>query len=592
MEEKEWFLYVVDHHEGPFTIDEIRKLVKKGEAAASSYVWKEGYEDWVIMTDATEFGMGTPKSDGHGTPSFVLTPTPAPTPTPVAATPVSQPLEATAPEPVPIASVSAGDVKSSDSVWCLNSRKIFSGPHSIKTIVRKVNDGEVSIRDSVWREGWSSFTPIESIPEFMGSVKTTSSTNAKNLKVNKTSSNAEALGMTGGPSTRVYKWYKSTKFLLLSVVVTLVAVYQGLATGFLNPTLETLKIKQQVAALRLTPIPFEKSDELLAEVTSSIKPLIAMGLALLPESARTWMSSVEIPEGMAPQDAETLREISQSGLGNGIRVASAMLEGDEFNPSFVIMSNALDGSSFTVVLRGKEGTLLNALSYEHTVYVDINKSMARTSRFTYDTNKPLPKGEYTLIVYESPQQQNEKAALSFANLSKRQVPAGVPEGKVAFVVDSYFLGGKKDETYQQRLKEFNDRVKARLSQETQELAQLIDTIESIANESAQKFFSLSSAPANAKRLAEWQRYRQKYGKLSAQIKVKLDQVPGTNRSNEYMLPQIYRKLLQTYELTERLHQLETAYIEKGGKMDAIKEQAGQATTAFHDLRQSITRLAK
>src|SRR5579871_4906733 len=71
MEDKEWFLYVVDHHEGPFTIDEIRQKVKKGAARTSSYVWKNGLEDWMLMADMTEFGPGTANSDGHGAFTFL-----------------------------------------------------------------------------------------------------------------------------------------------------------------------------------------------------------------------------------------------------------------------------------------------------------------------------------------------------------------------------------------------------------------------------------------------------------------------------------------------------------------------------------------
>lgn len=552
MEEKEWFLYVVDHHEGPFSIEEIQKLVKGGEALASSYVWKEGYEDWVMMSDATEFGLGQAKSDGHGTPGFVV-----------------RRSQKASPQPL-VAAVTAGDVSPSDSVWCLSSRKIFSGPHSMKTIVRKINDGEVSIRDSVWRESWTALVPIESIPEFMADVKAMSSTDGQSLNT-KAGSNAQALGMTGRPSTRVYKWYKSRKFMFFSMVVVLFCFYQGLATGLLNPVLDALKVKEKVASLALTPIATDKFITIGRKATVAIKPWFEKGLTFLPENIRSFLSSVEVPAGMLPNDAETLREISLMSPKNGSRVATAMLEGDEFNPSFIVMSNAIDGTKLTVILRGKEGTLLNASGYESTANVEINKSVGQTQRFTYETNKPLPKGEYVLSVHTPTEQQGEKPAL---------------------VVDTYFLGGKKDETYQQRLKEFNERNKARLEQEAQGLKQITDTIESMANESAEKFFALSASRAASKNQVEWQRYHQRYAKLSAQIKGQLDQVAGLERAGQYSSPLIYRKLLQTYELTERLHGLETAYIEKGGTMDVIKTQANQVAVSFRELKQSMTRLIK
>ncbi|MEK6705594.1 MAG: DUF4339 domain-containing protein [Bdellovibrionota bacterium] len=55
IEEKKWFLYMADHHEGPFSLEEIKGKLSEGRASTLSYVWKEGMPDWQVMSDLTDF---------------------------------------------------------------------------------------------------------------------------------------------------------------------------------------------------------------------------------------------------------------------------------------------------------------------------------------------------------------------------------------------------------------------------------------------------------------------------------------------------------------------------------------------------------
>jgi hypothetical protein len=56
-QEKVWFLYVVDHHEGPFTIEEIKQKIKNKQALPTSYVWREPMNDWATIDSLEEFGF-------------------------------------------------------------------------------------------------------------------------------------------------------------------------------------------------------------------------------------------------------------------------------------------------------------------------------------------------------------------------------------------------------------------------------------------------------------------------------------------------------------------------------------------------------
>lgn len=582
MEQKEWFLYVVDHHEGPFTEDEIKKLVKNGEAKDTSFVWKEGMADWVMMNNITEFGPGSAQSDGHGPFSFITNMLPGKKPEP----------KITAQNGPDIS-----DVNASDSIWCLNSKRQFSGPHSLKTIIRKINDGEVQVTDTVWKEGWSSFVSITSIPGFMSQVQPDAITGKvekkKSLFSFGTGGSAAALGLGGKSSVRSQRWYNSTAFKTLLVMTLLVGLYHNLVTGQLDSVLDRAPgTKEKVKALQLPPIPFDKAIEAAGTTKEFILSTVQKNISLLPEPVRGWVSTLQLPEGLSAHDVENLREVAFADLKQGARVATALPIGDEINPAFIIVTNLPDGTSFQVTLRGKEGTLLNATGFEKSATVEVTKHIGMTPRFYFDTNKPLPKGEYSLTVFESDKQPSVSAAEALATtVPPKAAPASIPRGKVAFAIDAQFLGGKKDATYVQRIKEFNDRILARRASEALELKQLALLMEQITNESATKFQTLMGKAATPRRKSEWGSYHANYQKLSEQIKGVLSKLTPEGRK-QLALPQHYAMLESTYQLTERLHQTETEILEKNGKIEALNDLAQQTSDALLSLKAEIDKLIK
>jgi hypothetical protein len=55
--DKKWFIYVNDHHEGPFTVTEVNEKKKIGLVADQSYVWCEGMNDWNMLTEVKELSQ-------------------------------------------------------------------------------------------------------------------------------------------------------------------------------------------------------------------------------------------------------------------------------------------------------------------------------------------------------------------------------------------------------------------------------------------------------------------------------------------------------------------------------------------------------
>ncbi len=60
-EQKKWFVYVNDHHDGPYSVEQLREQKERGLLKPETYVWSEGMGDWDSLSqfpelmDAMEF---------------------------------------------------------------------------------------------------------------------------------------------------------------------------------------------------------------------------------------------------------------------------------------------------------------------------------------------------------------------------------------------------------------------------------------------------------------------------------------------------------------------------------------------------------
>jgi hypothetical protein len=59
--EKKWFIYVKDHHEGPFSVAEILEGVRTGRFAEPAYVWHQQLPDWMSIHDLPDFQVKPPE---------------------------------------------------------------------------------------------------------------------------------------------------------------------------------------------------------------------------------------------------------------------------------------------------------------------------------------------------------------------------------------------------------------------------------------------------------------------------------------------------------------------------------------------------
>jgi len=71
--EKKWYIYMSDHHEGPYSLADLQQKMILGEATSGSYVWAEGMADWAQMTEIPVFeSLLRPEKVSMFQPNFAL----------------------------------------------------------------------------------------------------------------------------------------------------------------------------------------------------------------------------------------------------------------------------------------------------------------------------------------------------------------------------------------------------------------------------------------------------------------------------------------------------------------------------------------
>lgn len=60
MTEQKWFIYINDHHEGPFTPEQILEGIAQSRFPKQAFVWAEGMADWLPIEQVPDFQVEAP----------------------------------------------------------------------------------------------------------------------------------------------------------------------------------------------------------------------------------------------------------------------------------------------------------------------------------------------------------------------------------------------------------------------------------------------------------------------------------------------------------------------------------------------------
>lgn len=67
--QKKWFVYLTDHHEGPFSLAELQTQMEQGSITPKHYVWCQGMPDWKIMAEVEAFEALLQPQPAHEAPT-------------------------------------------------------------------------------------------------------------------------------------------------------------------------------------------------------------------------------------------------------------------------------------------------------------------------------------------------------------------------------------------------------------------------------------------------------------------------------------------------------------------------------------------
>jgi hypothetical protein len=466
--EKRWFVYIGDHHEGPLSAGEVFDRKQKGQVTPESYVWREGMADWLMLSQVQE---------------------------------LNQALEALNPP--------------ADSV---------------------------------------SETPAatESTPKVEPTEEAESQISMKSVKKSKNIDTNDQQKKRGGILGKLF-------FALISLI------------GFLG-----------VLGIGVLAIGSRTSD---TSLHSRIRPIIQQIVEKAP-FLRPVFRFVPTLSDIKPQELTELESTRNSSYETEARIGIALSNADPNRPAFYVSTNLPHRTRFDVILVGESETLLNRLQFSAQNTLVTSNGLGKSETFLMDGGQPIPKGEYTVHVFESAEQEEAiKNEIGSIAPSKPQgaAPAGVPASTRFLVSKKYFLGGDRDETYLTRLKAFHESIKEKADKELAELRQFTETLilqqNSMTSEFQKIFRAKKSTPAIK---AQWKKISTAWIQISGQLDQAIQTWSPETLQNEFFYGKVYGLVKSAFVAMQSLFKSEIDFIEKPQDKAAFEIQHGKLVSDARD----------
>ncbi|MCO5143834.1 MAG: DUF4339 domain-containing protein [Oligoflexia bacterium] len=554
-EEKIWFIYITDHHEGPFDLTEIRQKVVEGAANDQSLVWKDGMPEWVALSTVPELVAALSGEDNNSSP----VPEELSSSGPSIAEMLSQSQQPGADSPMgqaenldvtqltdpgaalasvlnevnqqpsspsissindlagaaPVASTSANPLEGislDDNVWTLKIGSVVSGLHSVNSLVQLAIGGDIPADAMLWRPGWTDFQPISTVPKISQSRKVKSGSKTA----------ASTMGARGGLSPLV------AGATIGSDDPTDPGILAPKKAGIFSKIATLIKRKPKAAkpaaakkVATAQPAMKKRGAGLGASVGGALKKvgLVVGALAVLGGAAAGYFMFLASPIpsdlDVIPDDLELMKELVKSPSEQGGKFYFATARGTETEiadptaPKFYVASNLAQNTEVTLKLVGKPGTLVNRPSFNKEWKANVEKNQIATFAKIDDDGKPLPLGFYMITVSANGAEPLETEK---------------------------FLGGSKGAAYEKRLKTYKDKLNEDYDKEIQELKQYIDTLKVVSTEVQKRLsdYKNSAAGDRAKVVSDWNLNVPRFEGLISDMKQSVDKViADSSRKNFY-----------------------------------------------------------
>jgi hypothetical protein len=439
--------------------------------------------------------------------------------------------------------------------WFVFIQDHHEGPFTVEEIKNLVAQGKVSSDGFVWAEGMADWTSMRNLQEFQSAgapLPSPSYSSDRTIEFRAPQTTSTSVGVGGG---------MQPKFSQPSSPGVLIGGAVSQAKDELNrkKRLWLLWVLAAGVVVAAWSQGYLSLDPLLNPMKGILRSIPGLSALLNP-----------IPElkDVTPEELEKMRQIAQADSSTP-QGALVLIQDDLINPRLYLVTNLPENMSWLIEVEGVPETLLNQLNFVRNLTVIQEKQLAVIGPIRYEDGRILPRGEYRIRVKADPSQLAQWAE-KFPNLGTFQL-----EGK-------FFLGGPKDPTYTQRLKDFHDKLREKAQQEVIEIRQFSQMLETQVAEiekiyedyvtfAAQPKMTAKTTPKGVliqlkaqaqNKLKSWSEALVRWKKIDEQIQGTFSKFTPQILTEEYFYGPLYQGLSETHKvsmaiLQDRLKEIQT-----------------------------------
>jgi hypothetical protein len=472
--------------------------------------------------------------------------------------------------------------------WFVFVKDKHEGPFSIDEILDRIQGGTLSKDLYVWREGMSDWKLAPVVPEFESVFQA----------LDRTSSEGP------GPTISVSHQNPGSQGGFIESSST--PAPDSVSPSEDKPKPEESPIEDKakesrsyikfkllifvLAAVTILSVTFQNlASRPLSDESPKSKESFTMRLAQRFPLLSRWMSPLP-PLDTSEDEYDELRFAVKNNFETvGAKFATALSKREPIFPELYIASNLPDGAKLKIRVSGVPSTLLNWLSFEKEFEVVLQKHFAQTGKIQFQDGKPIPRGDYVVIIMPSENQAEPLKGL-FANqtfVTINLLPDSHKDPKV-LAFKTYFLGGPKDATYVTRLKEYHDRLRDKASREIEELKQFTVTLETQLEATVNQFNDLKEGRTKTKNKNKWSDFHQTWSKLEDNLSSIFNGWTPSVIKDEYFYGSLYQLTHQLGQAIDRVHLFQNTFFTSTQDLKTLQIQIGESTAAA----QSALTLAK
>lgn len=222
---------------------------------------------------------------------------------------------------------------------------------------------------------------------------------------------------------------------------------------------------------------------------------------------------------------------SFSGPGSGPRLAVAISNMDPMSPSFYVSGNQKDGTEVEIQIDGVADTLIGLPKISRVIKVTLDHGWAKTPPFHRANGQVLPVGEYRITA-------RSKDGATMISSKK-----------------GYFLGGPRDQAYDQKLKLYHDELRQQAQQELAELKQFAVTLEDQLRQTSAQFdqWARFKRIASVSRAQGWNKFSSAWSTLQDQLILTFDSAARGDAGGDLFYDELYQQAHQSSSGLSLLH---------------------------------------